>query len=121
MAKVVAMNFINNNNGDSADWSLLDAWSDVDLSLDNSEWIGRCKSYSGRFEDRGYNHRALASYFLLQTQFEVPEELDVVEEEVLINRAGIKKSEREARKLQKSAAGQLNVSDDNLTDPGEQS
>lgn len=119
MAKVVAMNFINNNNGDTADWSLLDAWSNVDLSLENSEWIGRCMSFSGRFEDRGYNHRALASYFLLETDFEVPEELEEVEEEVLINRAGIKKLQREAKKLQKTEAGQAIGSHD-LSELGEQ-
>lgn len=97
MAKVVAMNFIHRG---SPDWeSFGESWARVDLSVDNEEFIGRCKNFRGGFEDRTYNHRALASYFLQSTDMQLPDDLEAVEEEVLINRAGIKKQQREARKL----------------------
>jgi DGQHR domain-containing protein len=95
MGKVLLMNFAHAN---KADWNLMCEWDSIDLTIDNEEWIGRCKNFRGGFEDRSYNHKALASYFLLKMGVQIPEELEVIEEEVLINRAGIKKAQREARK-----------------------
>jgi DGQHR domain-containing protein len=105
MGKVMALNFIE---AGQADWSRMSEWKRIDLSVGNDEWIGRCKNFRGGFEDRGYNHRAMSSLFLSQMAFNVPEELEIVEEEVLINRAGIKKAQREAKKqIEAEQANQL--------------
>lgn len=105
MAKVLAMNFIHRG---KADWSAFGKyWLNVDLQIDNQEFIGRCRNFRGGFEDRSFNHRALASYFLSFTDFDVPDELEAVEEEVLINRAGIKKAQREAKRLDAEQKGKV--------------
>lgn len=81
MAKVVKMNLEARGPG-QADWSLLDGWKDIDLSTDNKEWLGRCKNYRGGYEDKAWNHKAVASYLLRQMEIPAPAELDVVEQEV---------------------------------------
>jgi hypothetical protein len=78
----------------------MDKLSDVVFSTINPEWSGRCLNYRGRFEDKTFNHRAMASYLCMVTGLEVPEELETVEEEVLRARADILKLKREANKAQ---------------------
>ncbi|WHF57876.1 DGQHR domain-containing protein (plasmid) [Shewanella xiamenensis] len=107
MAKVIAMNFI--HNGASSWDSLAAAWANVDLGVDNDEFIGRCKNFRGGFEDRSFNHRALASYFLQNTDLYLPDDLEAVEEEVLINRAGIKKLQRQAKRKLEAEQGTDNL------------
>lgn len=97
--KVVAMHLINQTPaGQCADWTIMDAFPQLDLSISNTEWIGRCLNHRGGYEDKSFNHKAMASYFLIEMGLEVPEDLETIEEEVLLNRAGIKKSQREAAK-----------------------
>jgi DGQHR domain-containing protein len=101
MGKILIMHFI--NKGDAqADWSIMKDWGSVDLSTNNVEWIGRCKNFRGGFEDKSFNHKAMASYFLTQMGVEMPEDLETIEEEVLMNRAQIMKSKREADKALKA-------------------
>lgn len=97
MGKVLIMHFI--SKGDSnADWSILSGWKDINLQADNNDWIGRCKNYRGGFEDKTFNHKATASYFLTEMCLEVPEELETIEEEVLLNKAKMLKTYREEMK-----------------------
>lgn len=81
VGKVVKMNLEARGPG-QADWSLMDGWKNVDLSGDNKEWIGRCKNYRGGYEDKPWNHKAVASYLLGQMGIAAPAELDEVEQEV---------------------------------------
>lgn len=78
------------------DWSFMDKIADVDLSVNNSEWIGRCLNGRGKFEDKSFNHGAVASYLCTVSGLHVPEELEAVEEEVLMMRAKIKRQLRES-------------------------
>jgi hypothetical protein len=100
MGKILVMHFI--SKGDSkADWSIMDGWKSIDLSFDNDEWLGRCKNHRGGYEDKSFNHKAMASYFLTQMNIEMPAELETIEEEVLMNRAKLMKAKREADKAEK--------------------
>ena len=78
------------------DWSFMDKIADVDLSVNNPEWIGRCLNGRGKFEDKSFNHGAVASYLCTVSGLHVPEELEAVEEEVLMMRAKIKRQLRES-------------------------
>lgn len=93
--RVAVMNMIAAN---SADWTFMERFSGIDFSVNNTEWLGRCLNYRGKFEDKTWNHKAVASYLCFCSGLEVPEELDVVEEEVLVARAQILKQQREAKK-----------------------
>ena len=97
--KVILLNFASRGD-ETPDWSFMDKLSDVVFSTINPEWSGRCLNYRGRFEDKTFNHRAMASYLCMVTGLEVPEELETVEEEVLRARADILKLKREANKAQ---------------------
>lgn len=78
------------------DWSFMDKIADVDFSVENPEWIGRCLNGRGKFEDKTFNHGAVASYLCAVSGLHVPEELEAVEEEVLMMRAKIKRQLRES-------------------------
>lgn len=101
MGKVLVMHFIARGE-QQADWSILDGWKQIDLSHNNKNWIGRCKNYRGGYEDKSFNHKAMASYFLIEMGLEVPEDLETIEEEVLLHKAKIMKQNREAEKAEKS-------------------
>lgn len=92
--RVIVMNFIAN---ESADWSFTDALSEIDFSIHNPEWVGRCLNWRGKLEDKGFNHRAIASYLCEKSSLQVPEELATAEEDVLLSRANIMKQQRENR------------------------
>ena len=99
--KVILMNFAVSDNKE-ADWSFMDTFANIDLSTSNKEWVGRCLNYRGRFEDKSFNHQAVASFLSNATGLEVPEELETVEEEVLMARASILKLQREEAKAKAS-------------------
>lgn len=104
--KVLMMHFI--NKGDAqADWSIMDRWSEIDLSKSNKEWLGRCMNYRGGYEDKSFNHKAMASYFLSEMGISMPEQLEDVEEEVLLCRASMMKAKREAEKAVRQESLQL--------------
>lgn len=98
MGKVLVMNFI--AKGDvNVDWSIMDKWQSIDLSRSNKEWLGRCMNYRGGYEDKSFNHKAMASYFLSEMGINMPEELECIEEEVLLCRAAMLKAKREEEKV----------------------
>jgi DGQHR domain-containing protein len=98
--KVILMNFAA---GTIKDWSFMDALCDMDFSTNEKEWVGRCLNYRGRFEDKSFNHKAMASYLCLLTGLDVPEELETVEEEVLLARVSIMQQQRKDAKEQATA------------------
>jgi hypothetical protein len=96
MGKVIVMNFV--ASGDTkADWSIMSDWASIDLGNNNKEWLGRCMNYRGGYEDKSFNHKAMASYFLSEMGVCMPAELESVEEEVLLSRAAMLKAKREEK------------------------
>lgn len=94
--KVLALHFLQNTPaGEHADWSCLQTLNDVDFSKTNREWIGRCMDYRGRFQDKGFNHKAMAAYLLTHMGIELPLELEIIEDEVLLAKAENRKKQRE--------------------------
>lgn len=96
--KVAMMNAMTEER--SMDWSFMEKLSTVDLSTDNEEWLGRCLNYRQRFEDKSFNHKAVASYLCKKCGLEMPDELLDVEESVLISRASMLKAQREDKQEQ---------------------
>ena len=101
--RVIALHLMQNTPaGESADWSFLSQLDEVDFSKGNPEWIGRCMDFRGRFQDKSFNHKAMAAYLLAQMNIVLPEELEVIEDEVLIVKSEQRKAEREAKQTQPS-------------------
>lgn len=99
--KIIALHLMQNTpSGQQADWSCLQTLNDVDFSKTNREWIGRCMDYRGRFQDKGFNHKAMAAYLLAHMGIELPEELEIIEDEVLLAKAENRKKQREEEKQQ---------------------
>jgi len=94
VAKVVKMNLEAKGPG-KADWGLLDKWSTIDLTHNNKEWVGRCKNFRGGYEDRPWNHKAVASYLLKEMNIPAPPELDDIEREVKMFREQWKQEAKE--------------------------
>lgn len=101
--KVILMNFAAKGD-EQPDWSFMDKLTAVNFSTANPEWSGRCLNYRGRFEDKTFNHKAMASYLCMVSGLVLPDELETVEEEVLRARADILKQQREANKSQAELA-----------------
>lgn len=101
--KVILMNFAAKDD-EQPDWSFMDKLTAVNFSTANPEWSGRCLNYRGRFEDKTFNHKAMASYLCMVSGLVLPDELETVEEEVLRARADILKQQREANKSQAELA-----------------
>jgi DGQHR domain-containing protein len=101
VGRVIAMHLMQNTEpGTKADWSFMSALDAVDFTKSNTEWIGRCMDFRGRFQDKGFNHKAMAAYLLAQLGLALPEELEVIEDEVLVAKSEQRKAEREAKQAQ---------------------
>ena len=96
--KVALMNSVGNM--EKLDWSWMERFKTVNLNTDNEEWLGRCVNYRLKFEDKAFNHKAVASYLCKVCGLEVPDELMAVEEEVLISRASMLKAKREEKQTE---------------------
>jgi DGQHR domain-containing protein len=83
--KIIMLNFIESGQP-KADWSFMDSLRDIDLSVSNLEWRGRCQNYQGRFEDKAFNHRAMASYLCDVVGINKPDEIAEVENHVISTR-----------------------------------
>jgi len=88
-----------------ADWSFIEGLKSIDFSKDNPEWMGRCMNFRGGFEDKKFNHMAVAQYLLSAMNIPLPEELIYMEEQVLMQKAAQLKSKRE--QSQKEAQTEL--------------
>ena len=99
--RVAIINMMSQGDG-QVDWSFMDKLKDVDFSVKNPEWTGRCLNYRGKLEDKAFNHKAVASYLCEKTGLRVTEDLETVEEEVLLARAAIKRQQREEGECQPS-------------------
>lgn len=64
------------------DWSVINGISKIDFSVKNPEWVGRCLSMHGKFEDRSYNHLAVVAYLLKVSGFTLPEAVAKVDDQV---------------------------------------
>ena len=101
VGKIVALHFINSG-AKKADWSILDDWHQLDLSKNNDDWIGRCRDYRGVFADKAFNQKATASAMISSMGIELPEELELIEDEVLMAKAEQRRIAREAKKLEQA-------------------
>tara|TARA_Y100000780_G_C13694801_1_gene421051 strand:+ start:4866 stop:6047 length:1182 start_codon:yes stop_codon:yes gene_type:complete len=81
LSKILMMHAIETQSS-SIDWSILDGLSNIDFSVNNPEWIGRCLSMQGKFEDRSYNHLAVAAYLLRDAGIQLPDDVIKVEAQV---------------------------------------
>lgn len=100
--KVILMNFATRTD-EAPNWSFINKLANVDFSTAEKEWTGRCLNYRSRFEDKSFNHKAMASYLCMLTELDVPEELETVEEEVLLARVTIMQQQRKDAKEQATA------------------
>jgi len=99
--RVVALHLMQNTEpGAKANWSLISGLDKIDFSKKNPEWIGRCLDFRGRFQDKSFNHKAVAAYLLTNLGIELPEELEVIEDEVLVAKSEQRKAEREAKQAE---------------------
>ena len=96
--RAIAMHLMQNTEpGTKVDWSFISALDSVDFSKNNLEWVGRCMDFRGRFQDKGFNHKAMAAYLLPLLGIPLSEELELVEDEVLVVKSEQRKAEREAK------------------------
>ena len=86
--------------GQQVDWSFMKQLNLVDYSRDNPEWVGRCMDFRGRFQDKSFNHKAMAAFTLNALALPLPEELEIIEDEVLIVKSEQRKAEREAKQAE---------------------
>ena len=96
--RAIAMHLMQNTSpGTKVDWSFMSALDAVDFSKSNPEWIGRCMDFRERFQDKGFNHKAMAAYLLPLLGIPLSEELELIEDEVLVIKSEQRKAEREAK------------------------
>jgi DGQHR domain-containing protein len=116
--KVIALHLLENTErGEKADWSFITHLDGLDYRKDNPEWIGRCLDFRGRFQDKAFNQKAIASYILKDSAIELPEEFELIEDEVLVVKSEQRKAERDAKKAEIEAKKQAEL---DLTQPDEQ-
>lgn len=78
VAKVFALYRIN-----GAEWGdLVQNVNRVDFSVSNPEYVGRCLTLRGKFEDKAFNRKAVAAYIITQLGLELPDELKNVDAEL---------------------------------------
>jgi DGQHR domain-containing protein len=95
--KVIQLYLIDQGNK-KADWSFMDNIKFVDFSKENPEWLGRLLTYRGKFEDKSFNHKAVAVYLLRTMGIPIPSELEETEEVVMLERAAGLKAQREEKR-----------------------
>mgnify|MGYP007079440437 FL=1 len=71
--------------------------------------MGRCMNYRGGFEDKKFNHLAVAQYLLTAMGIPLPEDLEEIEEQVLLQKAAQLKSKREETKKESQAELELDI------------
>ena len=86
VSKILMMHAIETK-APNIDWSILDGITNIDFSVKNPEWIGRCLSMQGKFEDRSYNHLAVAAYLLKGARISLPDVVVNAESKVQESRA----------------------------------
>lgn len=105
--KSIALHLLENTEpGTAADWSFMEKLSELDLSRDNDEWIGRCMDFRGGMQDKSFNHKAMAAFTLRTLGIPLPEELEVAEDDVLVAKSEQRKARRAAQQAQQQAEAQ---------------
>lgn len=75
------------------EWSaLVQNVDQLDFSIDNPEYLGRCLNLRCRFEDKAFNRKAVAALLLTQMGLDLPDELKKVEQELAAMRKQGEKS-----------------------------
>lgn len=100
--KVIALHLL--QKGGKADWSFMEGIKEADFSRDNKEWLGRCMDFRGGLQDKPFNHKAMAVYMLDLIGIDLPEELEVIEEQVMNARASQLKAKRKQEQKDKQQA-----------------
>jgi DGQHR domain-containing protein len=84
LGKIMMLNFIESGEA-KADWSCMQSLANIDLSYNNTEWLGRCLNFRGGYEDKSFNHKAMASYFCDVLAINKPQE--IIEAEIQVSQS----------------------------------